>query len=273
MALGKMQKELEAVLKENSSLEQQIAALEVKWDAVKNTVTQLEGAQKNLQGQLSGMQEDKGTSSEQCKKLDKENAELKNLVEELQQKKKEIASQPKTRPAGASVSTTSGTTPSAAWINEAMVAKAKALHTYKAQQPGDLGFRAGEEIIIFNKDEDWWIGYLNGKTGIIPSNYVKITFVKEDDKGRKRMSTRVSNEELAELEKMRNQVLVFPPAPNKPAFVKGQGESAYKKYMIDRYRYEKWENSKLLFERHMSEGNKLAAAKIVQVYQGFARSV
>jgi len=182
-------------------------------------------------------------------------------------KKKEVLDNPPQQPKPQSTGAT------AAWINDSMVAKAKALHTYKASQPGDLSFKVGEELIIFNKDEDWWIGYLNGRTGIIPSNYVQITSLKEPDKGRKRMSTKVSAEDLAELERLRNQVLVFPASPTKPLFQKGQTEGEYKKYMIDRYKYEKWENSKLLFDRRVAEGNKLAASRIIKIYEGFASSL
>ena len=48
-----------------------------------------------------------------------------------------------------------------------------ALYDYTAQQPDELGFNAGDVIIIVSKEHpDWWKGQLGGKTGIFPSNFV-----------------------------------------------------------------------------------------------------
>jgi len=55
--------------------------------------------------------------------------------------------------------------------------EAVAMFTFDADQPGDLGFKKGDVITVTKKTEkaeDWWTGTLNGKTGIFPSNYVKM---------------------------------------------------------------------------------------------------
>lgn len=55
--------------------------------------------------------------------------------------------------------------------------EAVAVFTFEADQPGDLGFKKGEVITILKKtasDNDWWTGQIGNKTGIFPSNYVKM---------------------------------------------------------------------------------------------------
>ncbi|BFZ56704.1 hypothetical protein PYCC9005_003752 [Savitreella phatthalungensis] len=54
--------------------------------------------------------------------------------------------------------------------------KARALFTFDADQPGDLGFVKGDIITIVersNTTDDWWTGELNGRRGIFPANYVQ----------------------------------------------------------------------------------------------------
>jgi len=85
--VDKLKQELAKIEQDNQSIEQQIAGLEVKYDAVKTTVSQLENAQKTLQGQLSSFNSD-GNSADQCNKLEKSNEELKKLIKELEYKKK-----------------------------------------------------------------------------------------------------------------------------------------------------------------------------------------
>eukprot|EP00126_Sphaerothecum_destruens_P009854 Sdes_comp20609_c0_seq1m15636 len=54
---------------------------------------------------------------------------------------------------------------------------AKALYDFEAQQDGDLGFRAGDIIIITKKtlsSNDWWEGECKGKRGSFPANYVSM---------------------------------------------------------------------------------------------------
>ncbi|KAK3098160.1 hypothetical protein FSP39_016770 [Pinctada imbricata] len=50
-----------------------------------------------------------------------------------------------------------------------------AMFNYSSSEPGDLTFNQGELIVVTKKDGDWWTGSLNGKTGIFPANYVKLT--------------------------------------------------------------------------------------------------
>ncbi|KAL2755606.1 hypothetical protein ACRALDRAFT_1034192 [Sodiomyces alcalophilus JCM 7366] len=55
--------------------------------------------------------------------------------------------------------------------------EAVALFTFEADQPGDLGFKKGEVITVLKKtesDNDWWTGQIGSRTGIFPSNYVKM---------------------------------------------------------------------------------------------------
>ncbi|PQE30959.1 SH3 domain-containing protein [Rutstroemia sp. NJR-2017a WRK4] len=55
--------------------------------------------------------------------------------------------------------------------------EAVAQFTFDADQPGDLGFKKGDIITVTKKtesNEDWWTGTIGGRTGIFPSNYVKM---------------------------------------------------------------------------------------------------
>jgi len=58
-----------------------------------------------------------------------------------------------------------------------VVGKAKALYNFSPQQPGDLGFNAGDIIDVTfktNNQDDWWKGNCKGKSGSFPSNYVEL---------------------------------------------------------------------------------------------------
>nr|XP_056712139.1 SH3 domain-containing YSC84-like protein 1 [Euleptes europaea] len=51
----------------------------------------------------------------------------------------------------------------------------KAIYPFEGQLPGDLTFKAGDQIKITTKTDsqfDWWEGYFQGRTGIFPANYV-----------------------------------------------------------------------------------------------------
>ncbi|OLY77692.1 Regulator of cytoskeleton and endocytosis [Smittium mucronatum] len=51
----------------------------------------------------------------------------------------------------------------------------KALYDYTSQSDQDLSFKAGDMIELLERTEsgeDWWTGKINGKVGLIPSNYV-----------------------------------------------------------------------------------------------------
>ena len=46
---------------------------------------------------------------------------------------------------------------------------------YKKQSGQDLTFRNGDTMIVLDKPSaDWWNCTLNGRTGLVPSNYVKV---------------------------------------------------------------------------------------------------
>lgn len=50
------------------------------------------------------------------------------------------------------------------------------MYDYVAQNDDELAFQKGQVINVLNKDDcDWWKGELNGREGLFPSNYVKLT--------------------------------------------------------------------------------------------------
>ncbi|XP_031730606.1 intersectin-1 isoform X1 [Anarrhichthys ocellatus] len=50
------------------------------------------------------------------------------------------------------------------------------MYDYVAQNDDELAFMKGQVIAVLNKDDcDWWKGELNGREGLFPSNYVKLT--------------------------------------------------------------------------------------------------
>ncbi|XP_068184395.1 intersectin-1 [Antennarius striatus] len=50
------------------------------------------------------------------------------------------------------------------------------MYDYVAQNDDELAFLKGQVITVINKDDcDWWKGELNGREGLFPSNYVKLT--------------------------------------------------------------------------------------------------
>ncbi|KAM9067136.1 intersectin-2 isoform 7-T8 [Sarcophilus harrisii] len=48
-----------------------------------------------------------------------------------------------------------------------------ALYSYSSSEPGDLTFTEGEEILVTQKDGEWWTGSIDNRAGIFPSNYVR----------------------------------------------------------------------------------------------------
>lgn len=49
----------------------------------------------------------------------------------------------------------------------------QALYSFKGSNNDELCFKKGDVITVTQKDDGWWEGTLNGKTGWFPSNYVK----------------------------------------------------------------------------------------------------
>lgn len=50
------------------------------------------------------------------------------------------------------------------------------MYDYVAQNDDELAFLKGQVITVLSKDDcDWWKGELNGREGLFPSNYVKLT--------------------------------------------------------------------------------------------------
>uniref|UniRef100_A0A8C4GYA8 Intersectin-1 n=1 Tax=Dicentrarchus labrax TaxID=13489 RepID=A0A8C4GYA8_DICLA len=56
------------------------------------------------------------------------------------------------------------------------IAQVIGMYDYVAQNDDELAFQKGQVITVLNKDDcDWWKGELNGREGLFPSNYVKLT--------------------------------------------------------------------------------------------------
>ncbi|XP_054569483.1 intersectin-1 isoform X1 [Eptesicus fuscus] len=49
-----------------------------------------------------------------------------------------------------------------------------AMYTYESAEQGDLTFQQGDVILVTKKDGDWWTGTVGDKTGVFPSNYVRL---------------------------------------------------------------------------------------------------
>ena len=51
----------------------------------------------------------------------------------------------------------------------------KALYRYSSDRPQDLVFDVGETVYIeMIKNGGWWIGFMNGRRGFFPYNYIKL---------------------------------------------------------------------------------------------------
>ena len=58
--------------------------------------------------------------------------------------------------------------------DDEMSFKALVLYDYNAKNEGELSIKAGDVVIVSEKDDSgWWYATLNGKEGFIPSNYTK----------------------------------------------------------------------------------------------------
>jgi hypothetical protein len=53
-------------------------------------------------------------------------------------------------------------------------AKAKALFDFVPSEDGELGFKVNDVLVIHKQEGEWWEGELNGKRGVLPSNYVQL---------------------------------------------------------------------------------------------------
>jgi len=50
----------------------------------------------------------------------------------------------------------------------------EALYDYTSEDPGDLEIQAGERILVTERtSDDWWMGEIDGRKGLIPASYVK----------------------------------------------------------------------------------------------------
>ncbi|XP_056682029.1 intersectin-1 isoform X4 [Monodelphis domestica] len=49
-----------------------------------------------------------------------------------------------------------------------------AMYTYESSEQGDLTFQQGDVILVTKKDGDWWTGTVADKSGVFPSNYVRL---------------------------------------------------------------------------------------------------
>uniref|UniRef100_A0A8C6M8R2 Intersectin-1 n=1 Tax=Nothobranchius furzeri TaxID=105023 RepID=A0A8C6M8R2_NOTFU len=75
-----------------------------------------------------------------------------------------------------STSKTTPTEPTPPKLAPASLCQVIGMYDYVAQNDDELAFQKGQVITVLNKDDcDWWKGELNGREGLFPSNYVKLT--------------------------------------------------------------------------------------------------
>eukprot|EP01121_Diplochlamys_sp_Union-15-3_P000162 TRINITY_DN1014_c0_g1_i1.p1 TRINITY_DN1014_c0_g1~~TRINITY_DN1014_c0_g1_i1.p1 ORF type:complete len:920 (+),score=212.17 TRINITY_DN1014_c0_g1_i1:54-2813(+) len=147
----------------NAQLKKKYSEVNTKVSEALTKINTLQESNKSIEGQVSQIQSKRGAADANYKKLHEENQQLQQQVNTLKNDLRNMQPKGTTTAGDIDISAPEGT-----------VVLARALHSYNAAQPGDLTFKKGDVITIFNKDQDWWIGHLNGKIGIIPSNYVKI---------------------------------------------------------------------------------------------------
>uniref|UniRef100_G3UMC3 Intersectin-1 n=1 Tax=Loxodonta africana TaxID=9785 RepID=G3UMC3_LOXAF len=49
-----------------------------------------------------------------------------------------------------------------------------AMYTYESSEQGDLTFQQGDVLLVTKKDGDWWTGTVGDRSGVFPSNYVRL---------------------------------------------------------------------------------------------------
>lgn len=50
----------------------------------------------------------------------------------------------------------------------------RALYSFRAEEPDELDFSAGDVIqVVDRSDREWWKGQLRGRTGLFPCNHTK----------------------------------------------------------------------------------------------------
>eukprot|EP01129_Flabellula_baltica_P016128 TRINITY_DN8455_c0_g1_i1.p1 TRINITY_DN8455_c0_g1~~TRINITY_DN8455_c0_g1_i1.p1 ORF type:complete len:317 (+),score=84.30 TRINITY_DN8455_c0_g1_i1:131-1081(+) len=52
--------------------------------------------------------------------------------------------------------------------------RAQGLYQFNAESPQELSFMPGDVLTILNQKGDWWTAELNGRSGLIPANYVQL---------------------------------------------------------------------------------------------------
>ena len=65
-------------------------------------------------------------------------------------------------------------------VAETSLQKVQSIHDFQPQEPGEIGFSRGDEILVLDQsDANWWRGRTlrddNFNIGIFPSNYVSTT--------------------------------------------------------------------------------------------------
>ncbi|KAG8745135.1 hypothetical protein FRC10_008746 [Ceratobasidium sp. 414] len=94
------------------------------------------------------------------------------------------------------------------------VPKAEAKWDYESKDPADLSFKAGDIIeIVEEPSEDWWVGRLNRRQGMFPSNRCTKIEVEATPNGapRRFLSTHASGNTFSEKTGM-NKLGLKPPA-------------------------------------------------------------
>lgn len=54
------------------------------------------------------------------------------------------------------------------------MAKVRARYNFTARSEKELSFNKGDVITVTDQDEEWWYGEIDGKEGLLPSNYVEV---------------------------------------------------------------------------------------------------
>ena len=60
------------------------------------------------------------------------------------------------------------------WQREKPVPRGKALYSYTAQHDDELSFSEGTIIYLLSQSGQWYEGKMNGKTGMVPVNYLRV---------------------------------------------------------------------------------------------------
>lgn len=91
---------------------------------------------------------------------------------------------------------------------------AVAMYNYKPQQPDDMELREGDKILVTEKlSPSWWKGNCGSKSGIFPSNYVRV--LGENEKGSQMMA---APQQQQQIQPQQQQPVYQQPVYQQPAY-------------------------------------------------------